>query len=165
MAPIELVADTNVVSYLFKENALGEVYFDLIGRRRTGVTPLSIAELRSGVESDNRGHQRIGMLDEFAGRFVLLPATAEVANLCGTILGRCKRVGRAMKWPDAWAAATAIWLDVPSVTHDRDLEGIPGLQVLTAHEEWRVCEEHFRYGTSGGLWSGESSGRQYAVAN
>jgi hypothetical protein len=36
------------------------------------------------------------------------------------------------------AAACALWFDIPLVTQDRDLEGIPGLRVLTLHDEWRI---------------------------
>ena len=63
------------------------------------------------------------------------------AAICGGLLGRCKQIGRSLSWPDAWAAATALWLDVPLVTHDRDLEMVPGLQVLTIHAGWQVREE------------------------
>jgi predicted nucleic acid-binding protein len=155
MTPVELVADTNVVSYIFREGALGEAYLNLIDDRPAGITLLSIAESRSGVVSDNWGHRKIAKLDSVLSRFVRLESTMEIANICGGILGRCKQIGRAVTWPDAWSAATALWLDVPLVTHDRDLEGIPGLRVLTAHEQWRVGEESFAAWTSGGLWLGE----------
>ena len=137
---VRFVADTNVVSYMFKRNSLGATYSALIGEHRTGITLLSLAELHSGVVSDNWGNRRIASLDHFLSQFIQLGATEEIACLCGNILGRCKQIGLAMKWPDAWAAATAIWLDVPLVTHDRDLEGIPGLRVLTAHQGWQVRE-------------------------
>jgi predicted nucleic acid-binding protein len=155
MNHVRFVADTNVVSYIFKRNELGVIYRQLIGDSCTGITLLSIAELRSGVVSDNWGNRRIASLDDFLGRFIRLDATDEIANICGGILGRCKQIGLAMKWPDAWAAATAIWLGVPLVTHDRDLEGVPGLRVLTAHQEWRVREEGSGIGMGGQLWLGE----------
>jgi predicted nucleic acid-binding protein len=112
MSQVELVADTNIVSYIFKKNALGSVYRPLLGQRRTGVTLLTIAELRSGVESDDWGPRRRASPHAFLGRFVRLEATTEIANVCGGTLGRCKQIGIAMKWPDAWSA-TALWLDVP----------------------------------------------------
>jgi hypothetical protein len=51
-----------------------------------------------------------------------------------------ERIGRPIGLADAWIAATALWYDVPLVTHDRDMEGIPGLQVLTLHGGWLVCD-------------------------
>jgi tRNA(fMet)-specific endonuclease VapC len=155
-----LVVDTNVVSYIFREDVLGEAYLSLIGERDPGITFLSIAELRSGVVSGNWGDRRIARLDAALSRFTLLGSTMEIANVCGGILGTCKRIGLAMTWPDAWSAATAMWLDLPLVTHDRDLEGIPGLRVLTVHQQWRVGEESFATWARGGLWLGESREEQ-----
>jgi len=152
---IELVADTNTVSYMFRRNALGLEYRRLIAERPTGVTLLTIAELRAGVERDNWGARRRVCLDEFLGRFFLLECTTEIAEVCGGILGQCIKIGRAMTLPDAWAAATAMCFDVPLVTHDRDVEGVPGLRVVTAHESWRVCDEGIASTGSAPLWLGE----------
>ncbi len=49
MSPVELVADTNVVSYIYNETQLGLAYEELIGPRRVGITGHTIAELRAGV--------------------------------------------------------------------------------------------------------------------
>jgi hypothetical protein len=57
------------------------------------------------------------------------------------------------------AAACALWLDIPLVTHDRDLEGISDLRVLTVHGEWRVGEETTGECASRGIWTGESASR------
>ena len=138
MTQVVMVVDTNVVSYIFKGTALGRDYANLINGRPAGITLLSLAELHAGVVRGDWGHERVQRLDAVVSRFAAIPGNSEVANLCGVLLGRCQDVGRAMDWPDAWAAATAIWLDVPLVTHDRDLEGIPGLRVLTLHQEWCV---------------------------
>jgi tRNA(fMet)-specific endonuclease VapC len=156
MALIKLVADTNTISYMFKRNALGETYRQLIDDRPTGVTLLSIAELRAGVERDDWGPRKRAKLHRFLNRFFLVDVNTEIAEVCGGILGQCIKIGRAMTLPDAWAAATAMCFDVPLVTHDRDVEGVPGLRVVTAHERWRVCEEGIAGAESSPLWLGES---------
>ena len=155
MTHVDLVADSNVVSYIYRRGPLGRAYSDLIGVSRTGITFLSVAESRAGAVYGNWSARQIAALDAFLSRFFLLPASPEVANICGAILGRCKQIGIAMTWPDALSAATALWLDVPLVTHDRDLEGIPDLRVLTAHQEWRVGEEGSGLGMGAPLWLGE----------
>jgi predicted nucleic acid-binding protein len=157
MRKIELVADGDVVSCMFKCTALGEAYSQLIASRRTGITYLAVSESRQGVVYDNWGMRKLEELDAFLGDFVLLESNAEIANVCGALLGRCKQIGRALSWPDAWAAATALWLDVPLVAHDWDLEGIPGLRVLTVHENWQVREEGSIPSELGPLWLGERS--------
>lgn len=156
MRTVELVADGDVISYMFKRTALGKAYAELIGSRRTGVTLLAVAESRQGVVYRNWGMDRLAALNAFLGDFILLESNAQIANVCGGLLGRCKQVGRALSWPDAWAAATALWLDVPLVAHDWDLEGIPGLRVLTVHENWQIREEAAVPSEHGPLWLGEA---------
>jgi tRNA(fMet)-specific endonuclease VapC len=131
MSCAELVVDTDVASFMFRKCERGIAYWDLIGMNAKGITALSLAELHSGVTKANWGDRRIASLDAFLNDFRLFETNAEIANMSGAIRGVCERVGRAVSWPDAWAAATALWLDVPLVAHDRDLEGIPGLRVLT----------------------------------
>ena len=141
MHRVELVADGDVVSYMFRRRALGSAYSQLIGHSDVGITYLAVSESRQGVVYGNWSASKIAALDSFLSRFFVLESNAEIANICGGLLGRCKQIGRSLSWPDAWAAATALWLDVPLVTHDRDLEMVPGLQVLTIHAGWQVREE------------------------
>jgi predicted nucleic acid-binding protein len=157
MRKVELVVDGDVISYMFKCTPLGDAYSELMGSRRTGITLLAVSESRQGVVYGNWGKRKLEELDAFLGAFVLLESNIEIANLCGGLLGRCKQIGRALSWPDAWAAATAIWLDVPLVTHDRDLEKVPGLQVLTLHQQWEVREDGIGIRGGGPLWLGERS--------
>jgi len=155
MSSVQLIADTNVVSYLFNKSALGFEYAELIDCRNVGITAHSIAELRTGAVIAQWGERRLNELLRFLEKFAHVPYTKEMAQVCGGIRGHRTRIGEPIDWPDAWAAACALWLDVPLVTHDRDLEGIPGLRVLTVHREWRVREEAF--GALGTLWLGEGS--------
>jgi predicted nucleic acid-binding protein len=155
MRKVELVADGDVISYMFKGVPLGDAYTELIDSRQTGITLLAISESRQGVVYDNLGMRKLEVLDAFLSRFILLESNAEIANICGGLLGRCMQIGRALSWPDAWAAATAIWLDVPLVAHDRDLERVPGLRVLTLHKDWEVREKGSGVSAGGPLWLGE----------
>ena len=157
MRKVELVADGDVISYMYKRTPLGDAYTELMASQITGITLLAVSESRQGVVYGNWGMKRLQTLDTFLSRFVLLESSSEIANVCGGLLGRCKQIGRALSWPDAWAAATAIWLDVPLVTHDRDLEKVPGLKVLTLHEQWEMREEGIGVRVGGPLWLGERS--------
>lgn len=164
MKYVELVVDTDVASFIFKEDERGAAYSELIGESRTGITLLSIAELRAGVVRKNWGPRKIASLDVFLSRFLLIETSLEIASISGGVRACCEQVGRAVSWPDAWIAATALWLDVPLVAHDRDLEGIPGLRVLTVHESWQVREEGPAPSEGRALWLGERSVRAcYAV--
>ena len=169
MIAVELVADTDVLSYLFRQSSLGVSYGRLIGRRPVGATGLALAEIHFGAALGGWGRRKLEELQSFLKRFTHVPDTEEIAEVCGQIRAQYARVGRAISWPDACAAASALWLQVPLVTHDRDHEGIPGLQVLTLHDDWRIGEKHalcddehdaiaaLRGG--GPLWLGESERR------
>ena len=164
MNRIELVVDTDVASFIHNGFELGPAYSKLIAGRCAGITLLAVAEFRAGVVQRNWGPRKIASLDAFLKRYMLIEASSEIANVSGGIRACCAQVGRALSWPDAWAAATALWLDVPLVTHDWDLEGIPGLQVLTAHQNWQVREECAVLSEGGPLWLGErSGGTRYAA--
>jgi tRNA(fMet)-specific endonuclease VapC len=140
MITLKLLADTNVLSYLFRDSFLGGEYRALIKGQQTGVTVLSLEELQYGITLDRWSDRKRGDLDRFLRDFFVVPMPAVVAQICGNLRAQRDRIGRPMDLADAWIAATALWYDVPLVTHDRDMEGIPGLQVLTLHGGWRVCD-------------------------
>ena len=64
-------------------------------------------------------------------------------------------IGEPLDWAThSWTAACALWLDVPLVTHDKDLQGIPDLRVLTVHDKWRIGEETLGETAPSGIWIG-----------
>jgi predicted nucleic acid-binding protein len=154
MKLIELVVDTDVASFIHDGCERGVAFSKLIAGSCAGITLLAISEFRAGVVQNNWGPRRIASLDAFLKRYLLIEGSSEIANVAGGVQACCRLVGRAMSWPDAWAAATALWLDVPLVAHDWDLEGIPGLQVLTIHQNWQVREEGSVISEGGPLWLG-----------
>ena len=44
MRKVELVADEDVISYMFKRSPLGEAYTDLVDSQNTGITLLAVSE-------------------------------------------------------------------------------------------------------------------------
>jgi predicted nucleic acid-binding protein len=131
---------------------------NLIEEREVGLTGHSFAELRAGPVIGRWGERRLNEYLQFLRRFTHVPCTREMAEVCGVIRGVRRTIGKPIEWADAWVAACALWLDVPLVTHDKDLEGIPGLRVLTVHDEWRVGEETMVDVAPRGMWTGESPG-------
>lgn len=159
MSPVELVADTNVVSYIYNETPLGFAYEELIGSRSVGITGHTIAELRAGVFMAQWGERRQARHLRFLDRFNHVADTREMAELCGALRSVRSRIGEPIEWADAWAAACALWLEVPLVTHDRDHEGIAGLRVLTLHDRWEVRETDRGSFDGGPLLLSERRGR------
>lgn len=101
MSSVDLLADTNIVSYLFEESTLGTRYRQLIDDRDTGVTVLSLAELHYGAACGNWGARRRQQLDAFLHGFFVVPAPTGVAEICGSLRAERRRVGREIDLADA----------------------------------------------------------------
>src|SRR5262245_5581515 len=131
MTAAQIVVDTNVVSYLFRNGSLGFEYRYLISGQPAGITVLTLEELYYGADCAGWGERKRRQLEEFLADFLVVATRPEIARVCGYIRAVRGRLGRPIDLPDAWLAATALWYQIPVVTHDRDLEGIPGLDVVT----------------------------------
>lgn len=59
-----------------------------------------------------------------------VPLSREIAEVGATLQCGLVRAGRRLGWNDVQVAATALHLQQPLVTFDRDFSGIAGLQVL-----------------------------------
>ena len=57
----------------------------------------------------------------------------------GKLLER-ERMGKRLEKADGWIATTAIYYDVPLITHDRDFVGTRGLRIITLSEEVRAAQ-------------------------
>ena len=59
--------------------------------------------------------------------------TFSTCEIWAEIRSHTQRLGRRMESEDAWVAASAIYLDLPLVTHNaRHYEHVPGLTLLTS---------------------------------
>ena len=59
-------------------------------------------------------------------------ASLELVDICAHLRRERETAGRRLTTADAWIAASAILLDCPVATHDRDFSGIPNLEVIRA---------------------------------
>jgi len=142
MKLIELVVDTDVASFIHDGlSERGAAYSKLIAGSCAGITMLAIAEFLAGVVQRNWGTRKSASLDAFLKRYMLIEANSEIANVSGGIRACCAGVGRALVMARRVGRGDGPMARRPLVTHDWDLEGIPGLQVLTAHQNWQVREE------------------------
>ena len=157
MKSVQLIADTNVIAYLFSRSPLGQAYAQLIDNRDVGITGHTLSELRAGAVIGRWGERRRKDYTRFLEAYEHVPCCRGMAEVCGDLRGLRRQAGAEIEWADAWAAACAMWLDLPLVTHDRDLEGIPGLQVITAHDAWEVREATTGDAGTIGMWTGEST--------
>src|SRR4051794_10767569 len=124
-----VLLDTNVFSYLLKDDTRAQLYRKHIEGRRRALSFRTLAELFQWARTRNWGPKK---LDELRGRlreYVIIhtdePMTEHYAAV-RTIKGYPVNPG------DAWIAAAALRHRLPLVTHNRkDFEQIPGLVVLS----------------------------------
>jgi predicted nucleic acid-binding protein len=114
-----VVADTNIISYVFKRQPLGNLYNQLLIGREVRLSFVTVAELNSWAEDNGWGARRRLELKMFLGRFPMIPCTSGIPEVFARTIADRERAGRPMATDDAWIAATAIHHDLPLVTHEQ----------------------------------------------
>ena len=114
-----------------KGTDIGERYKRHLSGKVVGIVFVTVAEMHYGAEKNGWGEKRRQQLVEHLKNFVVLPYNNDIAKVYARIVVARERAGRPISWPDAWIAATALWHNIPLVTHDSDFEGIAGLQLVT----------------------------------
>ena len=127
-----IVLDTSVVSYIFREDDRASYYFEQARGRRAVISFQTLEELWHGVYTGGWGHKRKNKLVGHIKQYTVIWSSAELVNICAQLRAERKAAGRALQSADAWIAATAILLQCPLASHDRDFSGIPGLAVIQA---------------------------------
>jgi tRNA(fMet)-specific endonuclease VapC len=128
----DVVVDTDVVSYVFKNHTLASFYYREIGGGLAYLSFMSIAELRRWTLQAAWGKQRLHFLEEYLQGFVVIPSSTDLCDLWAEVMVAAQATGRRIECSDAWIAATALLYDVPLVTHNRsNYLGVPGLRIIS----------------------------------
>src|SRR5712692_368642 len=114
-----VVADTDVVSYLFKRHPLSGAYYELLAGHSVMLSFMTVVEIEYGMESDGWGEVRKAAMRQYLDtRFSAVYPDGKTVKIWAGIVASCERKGRSIAHSDAWVAATALRLEVPLVTHD-----------------------------------------------
>ena len=130
--PESIVIDTNVVSYIFNQNTEAAYYIEVMSGSQLVVSFQTLEELWFGAYSKGWGTRRQIELEQYLQRYEVIWPDSELINLCARLRHERKAVGRVMGQADAWIAATALLLDCPLASSDRDFRGIPDLDLIQA---------------------------------
>ncbi len=126
------VVDTNVVSYVFKNDTRAELYEPVLDGKLLMIAAQTLAELELMPLVNNWKKKRHAALRSFLKKFVLVEATETVCLSWAEIQAGAKRTGHPISVGDTWIAATALAYDVPLVTHNlRDFQNVPGLMLIS----------------------------------
>lgn len=126
-----IVVDTNVVSYIYRDDPIGSPYLARMDGHRAVISFQTYEEVLFGVLISNWGEQRINrLLHHINTNYDVLGSNGRLAVVCANLRAESRRIGRELRPADAWIAATALLLDCPLLSHDRDFGSPPGLEVI-----------------------------------
>ena len=126
-----VVVDTNVVSYIYRQDRRAEPYLnDMVGRRAV-ISFQTYEELLYGALRSNWGERRRNeLLDYVEANYEMIGYDRELVNASARLRAAASDRGRPLSQADAWIAATAILLGCPLLSHDRDFGNSPELRLI-----------------------------------
>jgi predicted nucleic acid-binding protein len=129
---VPVVVDTDVVSYLYKNDTRASLYEPYLNDPPFIVSFMSLAELRRWTLERNWGERRRQELEEYLTRYLILQSDDQMCDRWAQAMNSARRRGQPLGPADAWVAATALVLDIPLVTHNgAHYVGIEGLRVIS----------------------------------
>jgi tRNA(fMet)-specific endonuclease VapC len=129
---VTLVIDTDVVSFLYKQDTRAELYRPHLTDPPFILAFLTLAEWRSWMRHRHWGAARRRRLERYLQRYQLVYATDALCERWAEATDSARRQGRPIGAADAWIAATALLQNVPLVTHNRaHYVGVEGLIVIS----------------------------------
>ena len=127
----EIIVDTDVVSFIFKNHPIGQLYDADVAGRAAGVSFMTVAELERWALLHRWSSQRIHWLRLFIRRFTVVPSSPDLCGKWAEVMVAAQAAGRRIETADAWIAATALLYGAPLVTHNgSDFLGVPGLKLI-----------------------------------
>lgn len=129
---LPIVVDTNVVSYIHRNDPIARPYLNRMVGHRAVISFQTYEELLYGVLRRNWGQRRIDELLRYMDEtYDIADYSLDLIKICAELRVNSRRRGRELSHSDAWIAATAVLLNCPLLSHDRDFGGIPGLEVVS----------------------------------
>lgn len=114
-----VVVDTDVLSFIFKEDTRGDLYLPHIDGKLTIISFMTLAETDRWAIERNWGPTRRERMAEFIQQFIISPFNRSLFLCWAEAMCSARRNGRPIQTADGWVAATALLHDIPVVTHNR----------------------------------------------
>ena len=130
MTPV--VVDTDVVSFLFKNDSRAQLYLPLLKNQKLLVSFMTEAELEQWILLAKWGAGRVKRFQEFMTGFASVPSSRDLILMWAEAMVAARGSGRRIEAADAWIAATALLYGAALITHNpKDYLGVPNLRVLS----------------------------------
>lgn len=126
-----VVIDTDVASFFFKEDTRSALYEPHLAGQFLFLSFMTLAELRRWALKYNWGAQKKTRFEKYLRRYSIKHSTPELCLLWAEVMDAGRLAGKTIAVPDAWIAATALYFDVPLITHNADdFRHVAGLNVI-----------------------------------
>jgi tRNA(fMet)-specific endonuclease VapC len=126
------VIDTDVWSYLYKGRDEAKLYEPHLFGNVLVISFQTQAELLRGALNANWGARRRQHLESRLNKYVVEPSSYALSLRWAEAMDSARRNGRPIAAADSWVAATALHLDVPLITHNRNhFIGVTGLTIIS----------------------------------
>lgn len=127
-----VVVDTDVLSFIFKEDSRGDLYLPHLNGKLTIISFMTLAESDRWALERNWGRTRQRKMAEFLKQFIVSPFNRMSCLRWAEALHSARRNGRPIQTADGWVAATALVHSIPLVTHNgKHFVGVDGLTVIS----------------------------------
>ena len=128
----EVIVDTDVVSFLFKNHPIGQLYRADLAGHPAGISFMTVAEVERWALQYRWSSQRVHWLRLYIERFTVVPSSPDLCRTWAEVMVVAQAAGRRIETADAWIAATALLYEAPLVTHNgSDYRGVPGLKLIS----------------------------------
>jgi len=126
------VLDTDVVSFLFKGDDRAELYRPHLIGKLLVISFMTLAELDRWALARNWGEARRARMEQHLRNFVVYPFHRDLCIKWAEVTVQRNRIGRPISCADAWIGATALFQDIPLISHNGShFQDIEGLKVIT----------------------------------
>jgi tRNA(fMet)-specific endonuclease VapC len=94
---------------------------------------MSVAELFQWAKIRNWGYRKMSELESSLEKYLILHPDIQLCRFWAEVRAHRRSLGRPVSPQDAWIAATALYYELPLVTHNaKDFEAIENLKIITA---------------------------------
>lgn len=129
---MNILVDTNVVSFVFKKDSRSVLYEPHLQGNFWLISFMTLAELKLWTLMNNWGQKRKDNFDQFLKNYLTIYPDEELCKIWAEIKSDAHRKGNPIDTADAWVAAVALLFDVPLVTHNRrHFENVKDLKIIS----------------------------------
>jgi predicted nucleic acid-binding protein len=131
-----VLVDTNIVSYLYKQDTRAALYESHLLGQESAVSLMTVAELLQWAAFRNWGLPRIQHLEAtITAKYTILPIDVDTCRWWASIRAQRFARGLAISPQDVWIAAAALQYNIALITHNPDdFQQIPELRIITEQQ-------------------------------